>query len=298
MTLPVSFADTLADYLAALTNTPLSENTRRVYASQLRHYLTWLTIADIDGDPLTDPAARDAAVRDYRTHLQTVAHRKPTTINTALAGITDFYTRRGLGAPDARRLDLPQLAPQALGGRDTVRWLRAVERWLNPRDRVLALLPLYAGLRIGEAVALNLEDIALSARKGLITVRAGKGQRYREIPTHPVLRAELATWINDERPTWPGADTPALLLNQRGGRLTTRGASNILTTIAADAGLDDTFTAHVLRHTFGTTLIRGGHDIVLVAELMGHARLETTRNYTLPTSADRQQAIDTLPTDQ
>ena len=59
------------------------------------------------------------------------------------------------------------------------RWQRAVERWLNPRDRVLAAMPLHAGLRMGETVALDLDDIRLSARKGLIIVRSGKGDRYR-----------------------------------------------------------------------------------------------------------------------
>jgi len=77
-----------------------------------------------------------------------------------------------------------------------------------------------------------------------------------------------------------------------------RGATDILATIAADAGIRDDFSPHFLRHCFGTTLVRDGHDLVLVAELMGHARFETTRTYALPTAADRQRAIDSLPTDR
>ena len=53
----------------------------------------------------------------------------------------------------------------------------------------------------------------------------------------------------------------------------------------------------MLRHTFGTQLVRGGVDLVTVAELTGHARLETTRLYTLPTKADRDRALDALLTD-
>jgi integrase/recombinase XerC len=114
-----------------------------------------------------------------------------------------------------------------------------------------------------------------------------------------VLREQLASWINDERPDWPGATASgALLLNRRGGRLSAKGATNILTAIATDAGIPDDFSPHVLRHCFGTTLVRDGHDLVLVAELMGHARLETTRAYALPTAADRQRAINSLPTDR
>jgi hypothetical protein len=58
------------------------------------------------GGPLSDKAARDGAVRDYRASLQTVATRTPATINTVLAAIADFYARRGLGAPEVRRLDM------------------------------------------------------------------------------------------------------------------------------------------------------------------------------------------------
>ena len=58
------------------------------------------------------------------------------------------------------------------------------------------------------------------------------------------------------------------------------------------------FSAHILRHTFATNLIRQGTDLVLVAELTGHARLETVRRYSLPTEADLQAAIEALPQEQ
>ncbi|MFC4093079.1 MULTISPECIES: tyrosine-type recombinase/integrase [Micromonospora] len=67
----------------------------------------------------------------------------------------------------------------------------------QPRDRVVALLPYYGGLRLGEVVALDLDDVQLSARKGVITVRAGKGGKYREIPAHADLRKHLALWPSE-----------------------------------------------------------------------------------------------------
>ena len=139
----------------------------------------------------------------------------------------------------------------------TLRWLRAVQAHPSTRDRVLAQLPFYAGIRIIETVRLDLDDIRLSARKGTLRV-LGKGDKIREIPIHPQLRTDLHLWLH-ERPDWPEATrNPALLLNNRGGRLTTRGASGIFRQIADNAGLDDQTTAHILRHTFATTLIRGG----------------------------------------
>ncbi|MDF5757380.1 site-specific integrase [Spongiactinospora sp. TRM90649] len=84
-----------------------------------------------------------------------------------------------------------------------LRWLRAVESWPHPRDRALALLPFYAGLRVGDAVALDVPDVRISARKGLLIVY-GKGGKIREVPIHPQLRQPLLYWL-DERRTWPGA---------------------------------------------------------------------------------------------
>ena len=94
------------------------------------------------------------------------------------------------------------------------------------------------------------------------------------------------------------SESPALFLNRRGGRLSARGAHEVITGIAARAGLDDRVTAHVLRHSFATTLVRGGTDLVVAAELLGHARLETTRAYTRPSAEDRRKAVDLLPVDE
>lgn len=299
--LPSQYESILTDYRHALTQAPLDAGTQLTYLSRVRGYLAWLDTADDVADPLTDPAARDGAVRDYRSWLKT-QRRTPATINNALAGIADFYSRRGLGPPAARLEPLPRRAPVALDARQTRRYLRAAEH-APPRDRALALLPYYAGLRIGEVVALDLPDIRLSARKGELVVAAGKGPdggRHRMLPVHPDLRDVLRRWLQ-ARPDWPGAtDTPAVFLNRRGARITDRGARDIITRLGDQADLldpDHPFGPHVLRHTFATQLVRDGVDLVIVADLLGHARLDATRVYTTPTDADRTQALNTLITD-
>ena len=273
-----------------------SAQTRRTYASKARQYLAWLAEGAVDGDPLGTFSGRDWAVRDYRSHLQAVLKRKPATINSALAAVDDFYIRRGLGPASAVRIDLPDAAPGALDQRAQVRYLRAVQARPSPRDQALALVPFYAGARISEIVALDVDDVRLSARKGVLRI-FGKGERVREVPIHPKLAKALKSWLAERR-DWPGQENPALFLNQRGGGLSVKAAHDIITGIAGGAGLDDEITAHVLRHTFATTLVRGGTDLVIVAELLGHARLETTRGYTRPTADDRTRALDLLPTDE
>ena len=120
-------AGLLDEYREALDRAPLSPESRRTYLSKVRRFLAWLAAADVDGDPLADAAARDWAVRDYRSHLQAVAKAAPATVNGALAAIDDFYARRGLGRANAERADLTDQAPRALGKRAVLRWLRAVE---------------------------------------------------------------------------------------------------------------------------------------------------------------------------
>ena len=293
--LPEPYAGVFGDYGAALRSAPLSDQTRRTYASKVRQFLAWLADCDTVGDPLHAKDARDWAVRDYRAHLQGVMKRKPATVNNALAAIDDLYIRRGLGPANAARADLPKTAPKALTERAAVRFLRAVEARHSPRDKAIALIPFYAGARIAEVVSLDVDDVQLSARKGIMRIY-GKGEKVREIPIHPQLRTALTGWL-DERPGWPGADSPALFLNQRGSRLSAKGAHDIITSIAATAGLDDDTTTHVLRHTFATRLVRGGTDLVVVAELLGHARLETTRGYTRPTREDAVKALELLDVD-
>lgn len=68
----------------------------------------------------------------------------------------------------------------------------------------------------------------------------------------------------------------------------------IVRKVSQDAGIE--ISAHVLRHTCLTNLVRGGNDLVLVAEIGGHKRLETTRRYTLPSSQDKEHAMEALTT--
>ena len=236
-------------------------------------------------------------MRDYRTHLQTVLKRKPATINTGLAAINDFYVRRGIGPVSAERAELARSAPKALSKRAALRFLRGVETSLSARDRAIALVPFYAGTRISEITALNVKDVRLSARNNTLRIY-GTADKRREVPIHPQLRAALTDWL-DERADWPAVDSPALFLNQRGTRLSVSAAHDIITTIAQTARLHDT-TARVLRHTFATRLVRGGTDLMIVADLLGHTRLETTGAYTgrPPSLTHAIKALELLDVDQ
>ena len=170
---PAEYDEVLGGYAAALEAAPLSADTRRTYVSRVRQYLAWLhrdtSERRFGGDPLAVPGVRDWAVRDYRRHLLRFADPKRSVryCNNALAALDDFYTRLGTGKADIARDDLPRAAPRALGANAQIRWLRAVRQWPHVRDRALALSPFYAGLRIGDAVALDVDDGSTNAADGL-----------------------------------------------------------------------------------------------------------------------------------
>ncbi|MDF2709609.1 MAG: phage integrase family protein, partial [Nonomuraea muscovyensis] len=165
-------------------------------------------------------------------------------MNAHLTALDHFFSQLGLGLAIVRRDDAPKLAPRALDARQQKRYLRAVERRPLARDRAIGRLLFYSGVRIAELVALDDNDVPLSARKGKVIVRSGKGETSREIPLpHGTARASVTEW-RTERASWPGAaDNPALLLNRRGGRLSTRAVDQLVHELATDADMPPAATA-------------------------------------------------------
>ena len=289
-----SLGDVLAGYLALLERSPLSPNTRRAYGRHARGFLAWLALRGDEADEaLSVPLARDFAVRDYRRELKD-RHLGPSSVNAALSAVDNLYRSLNLGAPKVNRESLPAQAPRALDESELRSVLRAAERAGSARNRAAIALMAHAGLRISEVAGLDVEDIALSARKGTVSVRHGKGDASRVVPLNVEARALLADWLRER----PATLSPALFVSGTGeatARLSPRALDRAVRATGRAAGVP--LSAHVLRHTFVTRLVRSGADIVLVAELAGHRSLETTRRYALPTAADRQAAVDLVAVD-
>lgn len=289
--------EALTAYVEWLPTQLLSANTQRTYRTQVCRFCEFLSgYTDRYGNPLSEPHARDYAVRDYKTFLKVEKKHKPTTVNLALAALDHFYQFLHLGQVDVKREDLPQQAPRSLTPTEQQDFLRAVERSTSPRDAALALLLFYTGLRVGECEALNTDDVQLSERKGLVIVRSGKRDTYREVPLNAEARRAQRAWLL-ERDTLltQDSDQAAYFLNRYGQRLSVRSIHKVISRLGEEAQLD--ISAHILRHTCLTNLVRAGHDIVLVAEIAGHQRLETTRRYSLPSATDRDAAMESIHID-
>jgi site-specific recombinase XerC len=237
-----------------------------------------------------EPRARDHAARDFKRHLKLEQGWKPASVNLALAAVDHFNRFLGLGPAIVSREPLAQTAPRALSADEQRALLRATED-SKPRDRAIVVLLLYSALRLTELVTLDVGDARMSARKGMLVVRSGKGDVYREVPLNRPVREALEAWLKIRTKRVAVGET-ALFVGPQGRRLSARAVDLVIRKSARRAGLE--LSAHVLRHTCVTNLVRGGNDIVLVAELAGHRRLETTRRYSLPSAADRQAAMDSL----
>ncbi len=285
---------TLIAHDAWLDRQPLAAKTRIAYRFQEHQYATYLaqrpSMAD---DPLRTPLARDYAIRDYKTYLKTERQPKPTSVNLALAAIDHFHQFIGNDRPQVQRESLPAQAPRALKPEEQNAFLRAIERTSSVRDRAIAQLLFYTAIRLGECAVLNLDDVRVSARKGVVVIRSGKGDTYREIPLNTEVREALRIWLKERSKRFSQTSDPAVFLNPKGKRLSARSIDLIIRRIGADANLE--LSAHILRHTCLTNLVRRGNDLVLVAEIAGHKRLETTRRYSLPSLQDREDAMEALP---
>ena len=159
------------------------------------------------------------------------------------------------------------------------------------RDRALLEVLYGTGLRISEAVGLDVDDVDLTERT--ILVRHGKGSKQRLVPVGGPAAAAIDAYLVRVRPGWAvkaKVATPAVFLNQRGGRLSRQAAWAVLRAAAEQAGVTEHVSPHTLRHSFATHLLDGGADVRVVQELLGHASVATTQLYTLVT-VDRLREV-------
>lgn len=294
--------DTVLDgYDGWLTRQPLAARTREAYLAQARDFVTWLAGSEHGAPALADADVRDWAVRDYKRYVKTTKRWGPASVNQALAAIDNFYRSRGAGRPEVAREELAQTAPRALTEAEQRTFLRFVQSSPSERDRAVATVFFYAGLRLSELAALDMTDVALSARRGRVTVRAGKGDAYRDVALNSPCRTALDEWFDARTKQLAAraqaggdgeAQTSAVWLSRSATRMSTRAIDLVIRRLAAEAGLE--LSAHVLRHTCVTNLIRSGADVVMVAEIAGHRRLDTTRRYSLPSQADKDAALEAV----
>jgi site-specific recombinase XerD len=282
----------IADYKLWLDKQGLSSHSSRNYLSRINAVISILKDLNDDYPPLS-ATTKDLLVRDIKQHLQKKAKLKPATLNSYLSAIDNFYGFLGFGKTSVVREELPQEAPYALTPAEQKKFLRAIELTRRSKDRAIATLLFYTGMRLSECASLELDDVFVVGRKTRAIIRSGKGGRYREIPLNSLICEVIQTWLLERKEKYSGESVSnSLFLNPQGSQMHTNSIYEVVRKIGRDAGLD--LSPHTLRHTCLTALVRKQNDVVLVADIAGHKSLNTTKRYTLPTAADKAKALEGL----
>jgi integrase/recombinase XerC len=268
--------------LAARTEEAYRQDMASFIAFLAGHFAADVALADLARLGLSDLRAW-LAWRHGRSLAKTSTAR-------AIAGVRSFFRfidrRHGVHNPALQAMRTPRLPhriPRPLAetdARDLILSARteARELWLGHRDTALLMLLYGAGLRIGEALALDRRDIGMNPvdLRGL-RVR-GKGDKERIVPILPIVAEAIAAYLA-ACPIPPLPDEP-LFKGSRGRRLQQGVVQKQVRQLRVTLGLPETATPHALRHSFATHLLGAGADLRAIQELLGHASLSTTQGYT------------------
>ncbi len=249
--------------------------TSDVSGLDLRTLRSWLAKQQTLGLSRTTLARRATAARVFTAWL----HRE---------GLAPRDAGSTLGSPKARRT-LPSVL-RADEARDLIRAAAELADDGSPvglRDVAMLELLYATGIRVGELVSLDLDD--LDRDRNVVRV-LGKGRKERTVPFgHPAARA-LDHWLTRGRPALRAEGAGgALFLGARGRRIDQRAVRSLVHRRIAEVPGAPDIGPHGLRHTAATHLLEGGADLRSVQELLGHASLATTQLYTHVTS-DRLRA--------
>jgi integrase/recombinase XerC len=228
------------------------------------------------------------AVRGFLSQLYDKGLSK-TSVARALAAVRSLFrwlAREGAVEQNPAKLVATPKLPKKLPRVPTIEEMNSVIDGEMPavaafpeRDRLMLELLYGCGIRNSELTGINLDDIRLSAEAILIR---GKGKKERYVPFGGSAKAALALYLRERQRVLEAGPrrSPALLINKRGGRLTTRSVGRIVKKIAVAKGLSPDVHPHTLRHAFGTHMLEEGADLRAIQELLGHERLATTQRYT------------------
>jgi len=268
-------------FLRSLRERNTSAHTIKAYSGDLQNFCAYVGSRNWNAiDHLT--------IRGFLSHLYERGLSK-TSVARSLAAVRSLYrwmAQEGVvGQNPAALVATPKLAKK-LPRVPTIEEMNSVLDGKMPeaasfpeRDRLILELLYGCGIRNSELIGINLDDIRLSSEAILIR---GKGKKERYVPFGGSVRAALLDYLplRSRKLVSGKKKTNALLINQRGGRLTTRSVGRIIKKIAVAKGLSPDVHPHTLRHAFGTHLLEEGADLRAIQEMLGHERLSTTQRYT------------------
>src|ERR1022692_2183549 len=268
-------------FLHSLGQRNASVHTVKAYTGDLGNFAAYVGARDWRSiDHLT--------IRGFLSHLYEKDLEKAS-VARALAAVRSFYrwlAQEGVVEQNPAALVSTPKLPKKLPRVPTIEEMNTMLDGQMPevasfpeRDRIMFELLYGCGIRNSELIGINLDDIRLSSEAILIR---GKGKKDRYVPFGGSELAAMAIFlpVRQQVLAHRQVNTTALLINLRGGRLTTRSVGRIVKKIAVAKGLSPDVHPHTLRHAFGTHMLEEGADLRAIQELLGHERLATTQRYT------------------
>jgi integrase/recombinase XerC len=271
----------VSDFLSHLRERNASPHTVRAYSGDLGNFAAY---AGSRGWKEID----HVAIRGFLSQLYEQGLSKAS-VARSLAALRSLYrwlAQEGVVEQNPAKLVASPKRPQKLPRVPTIEEMNSVLDAKMPevaafseRDLLMLELLYGCGIRNSELTGINLDDIRLSAEAILIR---GKGKKERYVPFGDSVRSALVIYLPARQKALGETrkNTSALLINRRGGRLTTRSVGRIIKKIAVAKGLSPDVHPHTLRHAFGTHMLEEGADLRAIQELLGHERLATTQRYT------------------
>ena len=278
---PTVIEKSVQQFLRSLRERNASSHTIKAYAGDLQNFCAYVGSRNWH-------SIDHLAIRGFLSHLYERGLSK-TSVARSLAAVRSLYrwlAQEGVVDQNPAALVATPKLPKKLPRVPTIEEMNSVLDGMMPeaasfpeRDRLMLELLYGCGIRNSELIGINLDDIRLSAEGILIR---GKGKKERYVPFGGSVRAALLDYLplRSRKLVSGKKKTNALLINQRGGRLTTRSVGRIIKKIAVAKGLSPDVHPHTLRHAFGTHLLEEGADLRAIQEMLGHERLSTTQRYT------------------
>ena len=277
----MTVADAITKFLRSLRERNASAHTIKAYTGDLAVFAEYVGTRGLrEVDHIT--------IRGFLSLLYEKGLSKPS-VARALAAVRSLYrwlAQEGVVEQNPAALVSTPKLPKKLPRVPTLEEMNSVFDGGMPevaafpeRDRLMFELLYGCGIRNSELVGINLDDIRPSAEALLVR---GKGKKERYVPFGDAVKLALAGYLSVRQKILSESrkNTPALLINQRGGRLTTRSVGRIVKKIAVAKGLSPDVHPHTLRHAFGTHMLEEGADLRAIQEMLGHERLSTTQRYT------------------
>ncbi len=262
----------------------VSPHTLRAYLHDVSQFITFLSGHHGRALSLNDLSSAD--IRDFRAWLsrRAIDGAGAATRARSLSGVKNYLSwldRQGImhnpAIKTVRTPKQPHKLPRPLHKDQAFRLLdrpEGEESWIDVRNRALFTLLYGCGLRIDEALRLNVGDLP---RNGFLRVM-GKGRKERQVP----VLSEVEAVLKQYRDVCPLAETPErpLFMGEKGKRLHQGVAQKIMREMRKTLRLPETATPHALRHSFASHLLQNGANLREIQELLGHSSLSTTQRYT------------------